>query len=129
MAETERTEGSLVEEFRKLGKNLADVLNSAWESPERKQLQQEIGEGLSDLAVTIRQEVQVFQESPTGQRVREEVEDIRQRIRSGEVEAQVRGDLISALQRINQELGKAASRWNTAQEEPEKHEAGAAGGE
>jgi len=131
MTETERTEGSLLEEFRNLGKNLVDVLHTAWERPERKRLQQEIGEGLSELAVTLRQEVQAFQESPTGQRVREEFEDLRQRIRSGEVEAQVREDLLSALQQVNQELKNAAIRWGDfqRQEEPEKPETGAAGGE
>jgi hypothetical protein len=119
MAETQKSESSLVEEFRHLGQNLIEVLHAAWDSPERKRLQQEIGEGLSDLAVTLRQEVQVFQESPTGQRLREDVEDLRQRIRSGEAEAQVRGELLTALQRVNSELAKAAERWSTTASQEE----------
>jgi hypothetical protein len=119
MAETQKSESTLVEEFRYLGQNLIEVLHAAWDSPERRRLQQEIGEGLSDLAVTLRQEIQVFQESPTGQKLREDVEDLRQRIRSGEAEAQVRGELLTALQRVNSELAKAAERWNASASQEE----------
>lgn len=112
MAETKNPEGSVVEELRHLGQNLIDTLHAAWSSPERKRLQEEIGEGLSDLAVTLRQEVQAFQESPTGQRLREDVEDLRERIRSGEAEEKIRSELLSALRLVNRELEKAAGRWS-----------------
>ena len=42
----------------------------------------------------------------TGQRLKAEVEDLGQRVKSGQVESQLRRDLLSALQTINRELQK-----------------------
>jgi hypothetical protein len=102
---------SISEEFRRLGQNLIDTLRAAWDSPERKRLHQEVSEGLDELAETIRIEVDTFEESPTGQRLRSDVEDLRQRIRTGEVETQLRDEMIKALRIVNDELRKASERW------------------
>jgi hypothetical protein len=56
MDETPKPEENLAEEFRKLGKNLVEALSAAWNTEERKKMQQEIEEGLVDLTATLRQE-------------------------------------------------------------------------
>lgn len=113
---------NLSDEFRRLGQNLVDTMRSAWDSPERKRLQDEIGDGLDELAKTIRLEVDAFQQSPTGQRIRSDVEDFRQRVRKGEVEEKLREDLLAALRAINDELKKVSARWS----EPGGEQPGAA---
>ena len=51
----------IAEEFRMLGENMVQALRSAWESPERKKLQDEIEAGLNQFATTIkRDDVSVF---------------------------------------------------------------------
>ncbi len=93
-------------EFRDLGENLAQTLRSAWESPERKQLQTEIEEGLTSVTESIKKELASFKESSTGQRLKSDIEDLRQRVDSGEVETKVREELLKALEFINTELRK-----------------------
>jgi hypothetical protein len=110
MNETPKPEDNLTEEFRSLGRNLLNTLQTAWERPERKNLQQEIENGLNELLNTLRNEAGNIASSPTGQKVKTEAEDLRQRVQSGEVDTALRSELLKALQTVNAELKKAASR-------------------
>ena len=118
MPEKQPPEGDLSAEFRELGKNLSDALRTAWERPERKQLQQEIEQGLKEFGKTLRQEADSFSESPTGQRLKEDADDLRERVRSGQVEEKARSELLEALRTINVQLQKVISRWSVPQEGP-----------
>lgn len=102
---------SLGDEFAALGKNLIDALRSAWDSPERKTLQEEIEKGLGELGNTLRGEADRFAQSPSGQRMKEEMDDFQQRVRSGEAEEKARQELLKALHLINAELERFSSRW------------------
>jgi uncharacterized protein YukE len=101
----------LTDEFRALGENLARTLNAFWDSPERKKLQEEIESGLTELAATLRGEAEAFQQSPAAQQFKSDVEDIRQRVQSGEAAEKAREELLKVLKTINTELDKVASRW------------------
>jgi HD-GYP domain-containing protein (c-di-GMP phosphodiesterase class II) len=99
----------IASEFRQLGNNLKSILQSAWESEERKKLQQEIESGLAELGDSLNKTISEFKESPEGQRLKADVDDFRTRLRSGEVEVQARGELLSILRKVNDELQKATS--------------------
>jgi transcriptional/translational regulatory protein YebC/TACO1 len=114
MSETEKREDVLADEFRNLGKNLTEVMRAAWESPERKNMQAEIEAGLNDLGKSIDKEISSFRQSPSGQRLKSDVEDLNQRIRSGEVTIRAREELLAALKRANDELQKVISHWEGA---------------
>ena len=43
-------ESNIADEFKNLGKNIGDLLKTAWDNPERKRVQQEIENGFNDLA-------------------------------------------------------------------------------
>ncbi|HSF83142.1 MAG TPA: hypothetical protein VLA49_18030 [Anaerolineales bacterium] len=102
----EKNKESLSDEFRNLGENLAQTLHSIWESPERKKLQNEIEEGLAAVAETVKKESESFKQSETGQRLKSDFEDLRQRVNSGEVEGKVREELLKTLRFFNAELQK-----------------------
>lgn len=104
----EKPGGDVASEFIHLGENLKNVLQAAWESEERKRLQKEIEAGLVELGRSLNQTVKEYQESPAGQRLRSEAEELRGRIRSGEVEASLREHLLAVLRKVNAELEKAA---------------------
>lgn len=123
MTSNEPSQEKLADEFRQLGKNLTDVLRAAWESQERKQLQQEIESGLRDLGAAFKKETEGFRESPTGQRVKSEFDDVRERVRSGEAESRLRADLLAALRAANQALQRASARWADQAGEPSQPEA------
>lgn len=109
-SQTEPSPGNLANEFTMLGKNLKELLQTAWESEERKKLQQEIESGLSQLGKSLTQAVGEFKESPSGQRLRADVDDLHARVRSGEVEAEVREKLAGILRKVNADLEKATPR-------------------
>jgi hypothetical protein len=114
MSENKPPENDLAEEFRKLGKNLAEALRTAWESPDRKKFQQEIENGINEMGATLSKEFGTFIESPTGQRLRSDVEDLGERIRTGEAQQRAREELMNALRRANIEIQRATERWNAS---------------
>jgi hypothetical protein len=104
---TEASSGEILDELHNLGKNLKDLLQSVWESEERKKAQQEIETGLNDLLRTLSQTANDFAESPTGKTLKADLEDLHQRIQTGEVEKKVRNEVVTALRMANEGLKKA----------------------
>ena len=111
MTDYPQPEKDLSDEFRALGENLVEALQSIWDSPERKKLQQEIENGLTELASTLKKEAHTFSDSSAGQQFKADFEDLRQRVQSGEAEDSAREELLKALKLINTELERVASRW------------------
>jgi hypothetical protein len=105
--QSEQSGSEIADELNALGLHLKEMLRTAWESPERKKIQQEIEAGLSDLGETINSAAIEFNESPTGQTLRADVEDIKERFRSGEVDTKIREEILKALRIVNTELEKA----------------------
>jgi ElaB/YqjD/DUF883 family membrane-anchored ribosome-binding protein len=100
----------LGEELRSLGANLKQVLQEAWESDERARLQHEIESGLKDAADALRDAATEFEQSPAGQRLKSEMKDLGDKMRTGEVQDEARSELVEVLRRLNQELQAVASR-------------------
>ena len=96
----------ILEEMRELGRNLRSLLQSAWESDERKKLQEEIEYGLNDLHSSLSQAAKDFSESSTGQALKSDLEDLGERIRTGEIETKVRSEVVTALRAANDGLKK-----------------------
>jgi hypothetical protein len=95
------------DQLNELGKNLRDALRTAWESDERRKLQQEIEVGLANLGDSLSQAAKEFSNSPTGQNLKEDVKDMHERWQTGEVGTKVRSELTEALRTVNKELQKA----------------------
>ena len=112
MSDTPSPQDSLAEEFISLGKNLFGALQAAWESQERKQVQDEMVNGLNELGKTIQHEAQTFSESPTGQQFKADMEQLGERFRSGEAQEKMRTELLSILRTANTELSKVVDQWS-----------------
>lgn len=125
MSETPPQDESLSEAFRKLGTSLVETLHVAWNSPERIKLQQEIEAGLTDLSVTLKGELDNIKESPAGQQLKTDFEEFKERVSSGEVETQLREELLKALNFANTELEKAASRLRRTEADSSSESSGA----
>jgi len=104
---TEATSDELLNELRNLGKNLKELLQTAWESEDRKKVQKDIETGLNDLVKTLSQAANDFAQSPAGQTLKSDIEDLKERIQTGEVEKKVRDEAVSALRAANEGLKKA----------------------
>ena len=100
-------------EWQDLGKNLRNVFQNTWESDERRKLQDDIEAGLADFAGTINKAVEDFKESPTGQRLKTDVDGFHERVKSGEVEGKAREEVAAVLRSINSELEKVSKSGGT----------------
>ena len=104
--QTPPPENELVDELKNLGQNLKGIVHAAWDSDERRKLQQEIQKGMDEFQKAITN----FETSPTGQKLKSEVQDLGERLRTGEVESKLRGDVLTALRTLNAELTKATTK-------------------
>src|SRR3990172_5401608 len=102
-----RHESELSEEFRKLGSNLKDALEAAWNSPDRQRLEQELKTGLRQGAEALAGPAGGAGGSETGKKLRTEVEALGDRVKSGELETKIRKDVLDAPQKLNSELERA----------------------
>jgi hypothetical protein len=101
---------SISDQLNELGKNLRDALQAAWSSEERRKLQQDIEDGMASLGASLSQAARDFSNTPTGQTIKDDVKDLQQRWRSGEVGSKVHTEVVDALRRVNDELQKAAGK-------------------
>jgi hypothetical protein len=109
------------DELRALGDNLIAALREAWGTPERQRLQNEIETGLADLGSSLKKAAADFETSPTGQRLKADIDDFGERVRSGEVESKLRSELLEALRAVNSELEKAAARLEKSPIDPREN--------
>ncbi|NIW45550.1 MAG: hypothetical protein GWN14_12890 [candidate division Zixibacteria bacterium] len=119
MSEEKQEYGNLKDEFRSLGENLKDMINAAWESDERKTLQGELEEGMQELGNVLNEFAANFQAGEVGQSIRHEVDEISERVRSGELEDKARQEILKALKIINGELEKASQKFSEAETDAE----------
>lgn len=115
---------NLADEFQALGKNLVEAMRTAWESPERKQLQQELENGLHGLEATLKREAETFSNSPTAQQLKEDANRIGEKINTGEISDLIRQELLKALQTANNELQNIINRWTPGEPDtisPDEH--------
>ena len=110
--ESKPKEESISEQLNDLGKNLRDALQAAWTSDERRKLQQDIETGMASLGASLSQAAKDFSSTSTGQTIKEDVKDLQERWRNGEVGSKVHSEVVEALRKVNDELQKAA-RKNT----------------
>jgi signal recognition particle GTPase len=94
------------EQLNELGKNLRETLRTAWESDDRRKLQQEIEFGLTNLRDSLNQAASDFSNSQAGQNLKEDVKDLHERWQTGDVGSKVRSEIADALRTVNKELQK-----------------------
>jgi hypothetical protein len=119
MDDQKQPESGFSSEFQKLGGNIKQVAQAALESEEFKRFQDEMNQGLAQLGESLNKFFQEVSESPTGQRVKSEIDDFQKSARTGDLEAKVRQDVLTALRKANEELEKAANRWRAGDDTPQ----------
>lgn len=102
-------EDQLKKEFAELGSNLRSLIQGAWESEQRKNASQEVQRGLNEVGEALSRAAAEFSEGPAAQRLREEVDQIAEQVRSGKLAEKARSDLIEVLQGVNERLNQLVS--------------------
>ncbi len=110
---------SISDQLNELGKNLRDAMQAAWGSEERRKVQQDIENGLSSLGATLTQAAKDFSNSQTGQTIKDDMKDLQQRWRSGDVGSKVHTEVVDSLRKVNEELKKATRKSPPPPDKPE----------
>jgi len=115
---SERTEGEITDELKRLGRQLHSAAKAAWEGEERRELQAEIVSGLNALASEIEKALTELRHSPEGEVLKAKVHEMKSKAESGEVASEGRQTLLRVLRQINTELERLHTSWTP----PEKAE-------
>ncbi len=129
MTDNPKPESNLEDEFKALGQNLVAALRAAWDTPERKRVQDELVNGLNGLGKTIKQEADNFSGSPAGQQIKSSVEQVGERLRNVEAQEKVRQEILNALMAANTELQRVIDRWSAKDTAAEADSASETGSE
>ena len=108
----------VLDELRALGQNLADLLRGAWESDERKRLQDEIQKGLGEVTTTLSRVATDISQSSTGQAIKSDLDNLQERLHTGELEKQIRNEVLAGLRMANEGIKKAGGHSAGAAEPP-----------
>lgn len=97
------------DEFERLGENLRKAVEQAWRSEERKRLSDDLQNGIAELGEALNRTASEFVESPTGQRLRDNVNEWARRVEEGQAAEKVESELLRVLDRLNQKLEEVIS--------------------
>lgn len=116
-AEEKKKEPDVSEALRDLGRQFAETMQAAWNSQERRELESEVREGVQHFSEEVQRVFKDAKESPAAKRVKEEAEDVKARVESGDVTQKARSGFVEGLRWLSQELEKLAQQFSAPQKE------------
>jgi hypothetical protein len=114
---------SITEEFSRLGRTLGQALKLAWESGERKRLEQDIAEGMRRLSEQIDTATRSAAESPTAKEVTTKVTTAWETAHGPQILDEIRAGLVESLRKLNEELDRRVQKAQASTAPPEVEEA------
>jgi phage-related protein len=101
---------TITDELSKMGKLVAQAIQAAWESEERKKLETEVVDGLRKFGDEVAAATKKAGESDTAKQIKTQAEKVAADMQQKDVAGDIRKGLISGLEVINVELGKLVER-------------------
>ncbi len=107
-------------QFQALGESLAQAVRTAWDNEATQRRVQEMRAGLESMARDVGKAVEDTANSPQGQKVRQDAEHAAETLRAATEQTvqEVRPQIISALQQLNDELQKLIVRMEQGPKPP-----------
>lgn len=99
----------LAEEFKRLGRQFADTLESVINSEEVRRVEGEVRAGMKSFADEVEKAFREAKDSPTATRMKEEAGNVAGRVESTDVSRKAQEGLVSGLRWLSTELEKMAS--------------------
>ena len=100
----------LFEEVQKLGARFAEVIQTAWDSDERRQIEGEVRKGLAAMASGVDEGFRKLNENERARDVVDQADDVMtsmgEKVRSSQVTNDLAGNLASGLRRVSETLSK-----------------------
>lgn len=108
----------IVEEFKRLGRQFADTLESIFTSDEVKRLETEVRAGVKSFADEVDKAFQQAKDSPAATRMKEEASTVKDRVETGDLARQAQEGMVSGLRWLSNELDKLAGQFERDSDEP-----------
>lgn len=105
-AEERTTGGQIMDELQVLGQELSSAFKTLWDSPESRNLRQEIGEGFIELGNQLDSALKSAQESEAAKQFGEQVKDTVEKARQSDIAGKVEEGVTTGLRKMNEELSK-----------------------
>ena len=121
--EKKSQEPDLVAEFQTLGRTFAEAFESAWNSEERKRVEEEVRAGVQTFADEVDKVIREAKKSRAGERMTKEAEEMAKQVESSEIGRRALEGIAQGLSWMSIEMGKLAEQFKPeekAAEEPEE---------
>lgn len=109
-------------EFQKIGRQLAETLQAAWDSEERKRVEKEVREGVQTLVTEVDNVIRDVKTSEKTAKLKEEAEELKTRVESSDVTGRARTGVVQGLRWLSETLADLANQFTPAEKEPESEE-------
>ncbi|NUQ38645.1 MAG: hypothetical protein HUU23_12795 [Caldilineales bacterium] len=117
MSEEQQTKRSpVVEELNELGKKLGDALRTLLDSPQRREIEEDVREGLQTVVSEINEALAKARSTEVGRDVEEQAGKVVDAVRASKVTEEARAGFLKGLQTLNTELDKVVERLQTKAE-------------
>ena len=117
-AKTAHATTDLMDEFKRLGRQFGDTLQSAFNSEEAKRMETELRAGMKTFADEVERVFREAKDSPTATRVKEEATVVKERVETGDVGRKAQEGIVGGLRWLSDELEKLANQFTPAQQQP-----------
>jgi hypothetical protein len=111
----ESPEPDVTAELKRLGRQFAETLQTAWTSEEKQRVEKEIRAGLKSFAGEVDKVIREARKSAAATKVKEEAAQVKQRVESGEVGRKARSGMVQGLQWLSEELGNLAEQFSVTE--------------
>jgi hypothetical protein len=118
MADETHAPSTITEELGKMGKLVAQAVQAAWESEERRKLEAELAEGLRKFSEEVSTATKKAGESDAAKQIKFQAEKVASEVKERDIAEEVRKGLLTGLGVINLELGKLIERLEPRKPEP-----------
>ena len=118
-AEEKANGPDVVEEFKNLGRQFAETIESIWNSEERVRVESEIREGVHSFADEVDKVMREARSSATAEKLQGEAENMKARAESSDYGMMARDTVVQGLSWLSEEFGKLAEQFAPAEKAPE----------
>lgn len=110
----------LVEEFKRLGRQFGDTVQTALNSEEARRMETELRAGMRTFADEVERAFREAKDSPAATRMKEEATGMKDRVEGGDVARKAQEGVVTGLRWLSAELERLANQFTAAQPPSEK---------
>lgn len=98
-------------EFQKLGRQLAETLQTAWDSEERKRVEKEVREGVQSFVNEVDQVIREVKTNEKTEKIKGEAEEFKNRVENTDIGTRARQGIVQGLRWLSEGLEELANQF------------------